>query len=198
MIITNPSNSKRTKIYALHDTGSDATLMSIAVVKKLELHGKYRMVMCQGINGTHHIRGPFVGVMIKGIGHGESHLLHDIICLNQMPDIPESIPHKLDKENYAHLKQISTPKILKDGIDMVIGADNWSLMVPKDDIIGGKEELCAGIMPQGWTVYSHDYQKTIMSETVSCHHMRYRWVDDILHARIKKIIRTRFYGTTGR
>ena len=72
--ITNSSNSKQTKIYTLNDTGSDAILMSIAVAKKLELHGYYRMLQCQGINGTHHIRAPFVGVTIKGIGHGQSHL----------------------------------------------------------------------------------------------------------------------------
>ena len=42
-------------------------------------------------------------------------------------------------------------------------------------------------MLQGWTVYSRDYQKMIKSETVSCHHIRYHWGDDIVHARNKKI-----------
>ena len=57
------------------------------------------------------------------------------ICLDQMTDIPESIPHKLDKENYPHHKQIAISKIPRDGIDMVISADNWPLMVTIDDII---------------------------------------------------------------
>ena len=124
VFITNPSNGKRTKIYELHDRDLYATLMSSAVVNELELHGKYRMIKCHGINGTWRTRTQAVTVEIQGIGYGKPHLLHDVICLDQMLDIPESIPSKLDEKRYPHIRQISIPKIPRDSIYMVIGADN--------------------------------------------------------------------------
>lgn len=56
------------------------------------------------------------------------------------------------KGNLNHLQDIPFPKLAnRVEIDVLLGTDNYQLMYPKREVIGGAEEPCARLCPLGWT-----------------------------------------------
>ena len=54
------------------------------------------------------------------------------------------------KSNWQHLQDIPFPKLANWGkIDVLLGADNYHLMYPKKEVLGGAGEPCARLCPLG-------------------------------------------------
>ena len=56
------------------------------------------------------------------------------------------------KGNWNHLQDIPFPKLANRGkIDVFLGTDNYHLMYPKKEVVGGAGEPCARLCLLGWT-----------------------------------------------
>ena len=56
------------------------------------------------------------------------------------------------KGKWNHLQEIPFPKLANSGkIDVLLGTDNYNLMYPKNEVLGGVGEPCARLCPLGWT-----------------------------------------------
>ena len=54
------------------------------------------------------------------------------------------------KSNWQHLQDIPFPKLANRGkIDVLLGTDNYHLMYPKKEVLGGAREPCARLCPLG-------------------------------------------------
>ena len=56
------------------------------------------------------------------------------------------------QNNWEHLQDIPFPKLANRGkIDVLLGTDNYHLMYPKKEVLGGAGESYARLCPLGWT-----------------------------------------------
>ena len=73
------------------------------------------------------------------------------------------------------MQDIPFPKLANRGkIDVLLGTDNFQLMYPKREVIGGAEEPCARLCPLGWTAVGRiNMENTGADQNTSlCHTFR--------------------------
>ena len=76
------------------------------------------------------------------------------------------------QNNWQHLQDIPFPKLANRGkIDVLLGTDNYHLMYPKKEVLGGAGEPCARLCPLGWTAVGRiNMEKTEADQNTSlCH-----------------------------
>ena len=82
------------------------------------------------------------------------------------------------KTNWQHLRDIPFPKLANRGkINVLLGTDNYHLMYPKKEVLGGAGKPCARLCPLGWTAVGKINMKNTGADhnTSLCHtyHMQH-------------------------
>ena len=94
------------------------------------------------------------------------------------------------KGNWNHLQDIPFPKLAnRKKINVLLGTDNYHLMYPKKEVIGGVGEPCAGLCPLGWTTVGRIHmENTGADHNTSLEKWHRRWVEqsDDLNAMLKR------------
>ena len=79
------------------------------------------------------------------------------------------------KGNWNHLQDMPFLKLAnREKIDVLLGTNNYHLMYPKKEVIGGAGEPCARLCPLGWTAVGRINMEDTGADhnTSSCHTFR--------------------------
>ena len=162
------ANGKSIDLYALLDSGSDTTLLTRNVAKRLKLKGKPFHLRLQGVTSSKDMKAEEVSISIQGI-HPEcdKHQLDKITCVPYLPNHSGSLPSSNITECHPHLHDIEFPLISKEGIDLIIGADFESLHHVLESRTSPSSSLCAHRTPLGWVLSGPDDKSQLSSSQVA-------------------------------
>ena len=81
------------------------------------------------------------------------------------------------------MQDIPFPKLANsEQIDVLLGTDNYNLMYPKNEVIGGVGEPCARLCPLGWTAVGRiNMESTRANHNTSlCHTFRMQQFGEVV------------------
>ena len=145
----------RTQIhtYALLDAGSDVTLCSERLVKRLGIKSVTREFTITTVNQTNERRtGHEVNVEVSSIDRTGKLRLNRVWSVDRLPISLDSIADQSEIKQWNHLAGINIPKIGASEIELLIGSDTPEAFWVEDQRRGGYGEPYAIKSLLGWTV----------------------------------------------
>ena len=143
---------KRFLVNCLLDEGSDTTYVNEDVVEELGVKGEKELITVNVANDQE-VRFPSMTFVI-GLESVDGSVDAKIVAQSseKICDGMKAVDWVRLKGNWNHLQDIPFPKLANRGkIDVLPGTDNYHLMYPKKEVIGGAWEPCARLCPLGWT-----------------------------------------------
>ena len=149
---------KEVLVYALADTGSDATFIDNSVVKQLNLpiesHTQLKIETIVDQERSFHISTIQSDIQVRGYMSNE---YIDLPSTYSVPNIPlrdDSIPTKQTAENWPHLHEIKSelPPPLNIEMGLLIGHDCHKAFIPREIKVGRDDEPFAVKTDLGWSV----------------------------------------------
>ena len=103
---------------------------------------------------------------IRGMNATDCFKLNEVLVVDRLPDIKESIPAQEDLAGNDHLCGIDIPVIENDDIDFFIGTGAPALHVFSEVRREGDTGLLAGNTPLGWVLFGHDnHQANVVNKS---------------------------------
>ncbi|XP_075990118.1 uncharacterized protein LOC142985756 [Anticarsia gemmatalis] len=149
-------NSTRVDTYALMDDGSTITLIEESLAELLGIDGPRDDMWVQGLNETaKHENSKRVDVTIRGRynSNGQQYKMRNVRTVQKLMFTHQTISRS-DVENCAHLKSIEDQLIYQDARPKIlIGQDNWELLVALDIRTGNRDQPVATNTKLGWVLH---------------------------------------------
>ena len=158
---------KRILVNCFLDEGSDTTYVNEDVVEELGVKGEKELITVNVANDQE-VRFPSMTFTI-GLESVDGSVDAKIVAQSseKICGGMKAVDWVRIKGNWNHLQDIPFPKLANRGkIDVLLGTDNYQLMYPKREVIGGAEEPCARLCPLGWTAVG----RINMENTGADHH----------------------------
>ncbi|XP_072930770.1 uncharacterized protein [Epargyreus clarus] len=155
--------------YALLDEGSTVTLIDEELAKQLTNGGPNRPLNIRGINDQRRIDSEAVKVRVKGVHEQEAYLV-TARTVKGLQLHHQRVPHNL--ERYKHLR------VVQDSISkgearprILIGADNWHLIISRQLRAGKRNEPAASRTKLGWVLHGSVPRKSIYQDQAAVLHI---------------------------
>ena len=152
MIPVTLRNGKKTmRVNALLDSGATSSLMSQEICDELGLEGpKFKSQVALACDLVAELDKMKVSCNIVIPNHGER-ILHACAVKNAVGDL-ESLDWNQIKQSYAHLSSVPFPEHLPGQVQLLLGVNEWDLILPLEMPLHGKEgDPVAYITRLGWT-----------------------------------------------
>lgn len=155
--IYGPKASK--KIIALLDEGSTITLLDESTAKEIGVNGTYEPLniktICGGQAEEESLR---VNLKIRGLHRQDKRSLENVRTIKNLKIPPQYLDLE-DIEACNHLQPIRNEIVYKpEAPKMIIGQDNWGLIVSRKIIKGRRSQPAASLTSLGWVL--HGVHKT--------------------------------------
>ncbi|XP_026328071.1 uncharacterized protein LOC113236280, partial [Hyposmocoma kahamanoa] len=145
-------NGQRANTYALLDEGSTVTLIDAEIADRIGADGPTRKLRIHGL-GSSQSEPTSKAVELSICGKsGESHkviarTVHNLKLARQTIDS--------SCLEYAHLRGLDRSEVCYNNVKpgILVGADNWHLIVSRQLLVGGRREPVASLTSLGWTVH---------------------------------------------
>ncbi|XP_052740367.1 uncharacterized protein LOC128198521 [Bicyclus anynana] len=150
-------------VMALLDEGSSATLLKDEVAERIGAKGAKRNLLIEGISGkpTKAELSMHIKVKIKGLFSRQFQTLQ-AHTIEQLDVVSQSIKQE-DLEDCPHLDDIAEQLIYDefDGIppSLLIGQDNWHLIVTRELKAGNSTKPVASLTRLGWILHGRKSEK---------------------------------------
>jgi hypothetical protein len=131
--IVNPDTRFDTPIYAIHDPGSNFTLLRKSVAKEIGLVGEPILQSYKTLGSITTKRIELTKIHINGLEEDRGYALREVRIIEDMPKLNKWLPHHMDPHVRSEFKDIRYPTLEREQCDMVIGADNYNLLRPTDN-----------------------------------------------------------------
>ena len=145
------NGKKSVRVNALLDSGATSNLMSHQLRKELGLDGpsfKTRVALACGV--VKEIEKTKVSCNIVIPQRGER-VLHACAVEDALGDL-EAIDWNRVKDSYSHLRSVHFPEHVPGQVQLLLGVNEWDLILPQEIPISGKEGDPVAIYTQlGWT-----------------------------------------------
>ena len=151
-----PAGSYPTR--ALLDLGSQVTLVTDDLCDRLGISGPANDLLLTTVNGKERLRSRRVTLSIQANGE-----LHEIRDAQTTPTINVT-NHALDsydEVNWPHLADVQLPSETRGPVEVLLGADMFELIVPREVVEGPAGTPCAVRTLLGWTVTGRSRQWTV-------------------------------------
>lgn len=152
-VILQGPTGKRVKTYALLDEGSTVTLIEEALATELGTKGPVRPMNLQTVGNTeYNANSRDVRLRIKGAARKATHPIY----ARTVPSLPAgSQTVNADCLRFRHLKGLKRRDVCYSGARarLIIGIDNWNLIVARKLLTGGRAEPIASLTDLGWIVH---------------------------------------------
>ena len=141
-------------IYALLDSGADASICTNALAKKLDISGTACVLSLDGVlSHASNMNTREISFLVESMDGKESVELNDVICIEHLPKHTRSIPAQNDIDINPHLSGvIHAPLVQHSQIDLIIGMDYEGLHTVLSHIQGHNGKLSAKQYPLGWAL----------------------------------------------
>ncbi|XP_059049459.1 uncharacterized protein LOC131844563 [Achroia grisella] len=140
------------RIYALFDEGSTVTLLDEKIAKAVGADGPIHPLNMHGINADRcEINSRSVQIKIQGQSRRKYKI--NARTVTEMKLTSQSIPKRLLDLN--HLKDLNPNKLCYDNEcpQLLIGSDNWQLIVTRKLKMGRRNEPAASLTQLGWVLH---------------------------------------------
>ncbi|XP_059048547.1 uncharacterized protein LOC131843810 [Achroia grisella] len=159
-----------TKIYALFDEGSTVTLLDNEIAEAIGADGPSKALLMHGVNSEHkEMNSRTIKLNIRS-QDGKEHVM-TARTLTGMNLLSQSIPEKLlDLEHLQDLKQEDLCYENKKP-QLLIGTDNWQLIVSRELRMGKKNQPAASKTQLGWVIHGSVPKKIIKQDCENILHV---------------------------
>jgi hypothetical protein len=145
--------NRETKTFALLDEGSDVTLCSDSLVKRLGAKGNPREFTITTVNQTtQRRRGVELNLQVSAVGGNDVIDLRRVWSVEKLPISLESCPTNADVGKWRHLEGIIIPEISSAQVEMLIGSDTPEAFWVEEQRRGNRGEPYAIRSVLGWTI----------------------------------------------
>lgn len=147
------TSSSQVKTYALLDEGSDVTLCSDSLVKRLGVESKPCKFTLTTVNkSSQHQTGREVQLQVSALNGGEVINLQKVWSVKSLPISLQSLPDQSVTGKWKHLDGIHLPKIDVDKVELLVGSDTPDAFWVEEQRRGKPGEPYAIRSMLGWSI----------------------------------------------
>lgn len=169
-------SSGQVKTYALLDEGSDVTLCTDKLVKRLGATGRPREFTITTVNHSSERRnGLEVSLKVSPIDKSETVVLNRVWSVERLPISLSSLPDRSVLGKWSHLKGINLPRIEKGQVELLIGSDTPEVFWVEDERRGKRGEPYAIRSILGWSILG----PTGKNDSFSCANVNFQHTSDV-------------------
>ena len=150
-----PAGSQTT--HALLDLGSQVTLVTDDLCDRLGISGPANDLLLTTVNGKERLRSRRVTLSIQA--NGEIHEIRDAQTTPTI-NVTNHALDSYDEANWPHLADVQLPSETRGPVEVLLGADMFELIVPREVVEGPAGTPCAVRTLLGWTVTGRSRQWT--------------------------------------
>lgn len=138
-------------VNALLDTGSDATLLSKAVMEKLGLDGDLKTLSLTTLHGERRTDAFRVNLSIGPVNSDNMQTVK-AWAVDHLPSVTSLVPEREQRQEWQHLHSLELPTPCPGPIAILIGMDIPSAHWVYESKFGGTQDPYAVRTPFGWIV----------------------------------------------
>ena len=153
-----PAGSHPTR--ALLDLGSQVTLVTDDLCERLGISGPANDLVLTTVNGKERLRSRRVTLSIQSAANGENHEIRDAQTTPTI-NVTNHALDSYDEVNWPHLADVQLPSESRGPVEVLLGADMFELIVPREVVEGPAGTPCAVRTLLGWTVTGRSRQWTV-------------------------------------
>ncbi|XP_060596965.1 uncharacterized protein LOC132750912 [Ruditapes philippinarum] len=158
------NGNKQVKTYALLDEGSDVTLCSDELVRKLGAVGIRREFTITTVNqSTERKRGLEVQFKVSSLDKRETLDLNKVWSVRKMPISLDSLPDRREVSKWRHLDGIDLPQISEGQVELLIGSDVPEAFWVEEERRGRRGEPYAIRSLLGWSIIGPAGKSTLQT-----------------------------------
>ena len=140
-------------INALLDSGSQVTLVTDDLCDRLGMSGPTDQLVLRTVNGSERLQSRRVNFSVQTAGNGqEGHAIRDAQTTPTLNVTIQPVDWPTEKANWPHLADLPLPRVTLGTVDLLLGADSYHLIVPREVIEGPAGTPSAVRTLLGWTV----------------------------------------------
>ena len=118
--LRNPVTDVMTQMYALHDTGSQITMLRLPIAHKLGITGVIEQIVIGSINTCKAVDAFKTKVKVKGINCKNEYDSIRIYGVNELPVCETSLPDSLELNKYPHLCGVEMQALKRRKVEMIL------------------------------------------------------------------------------
>ena len=145
-------SNKTTRTYAFLDDGSNATLCSTRLMRKLGIQGKREKMQISTVFGEKTQTVYKLDLKVKGLKEAKQFQLKDVYALPSLPDVSGDLVKEGELQNWTHLEDIDIPTLDNLHVDLLIGADNIQCLLVNETRVGKDEQPMGIHTGLGWAL----------------------------------------------
>jgi hypothetical protein len=128
--VTNPSNGKMQKTYAMLDGGSEFSIIDLSLAKKLGVETTKEEMTVTTLKSIIHKEQQVCHATLYSID--QTYVLDDskLMLAENLPAVNCAVPRNKDISSYAHLGGIKVIELPKKKVSLIIGTNEPSTHVP--------------------------------------------------------------------
>ncbi|XP_060589840.1 uncharacterized protein LOC132744996 [Ruditapes philippinarum] len=147
------TKTMQVETYALLDEGSDVTLCSESLVKRLGVESKPCKFTLTTVNkSSQNINGKEVKLQVSALNGGQVIDLQKVWSVKTLPISLQSLPDQSVTGKWKHLNGINLPKIDVNKVELLVGSDTPDAFWVEEQRRGNKGEPYAIRSILGWSI----------------------------------------------
>ena len=144
--------------------------------------GSTEEITLQTITGAQSHQGQTVSLCVSSLGNNEKYAF-DVLSIPNIPVAPNLLPTQRDLNLYAHLRDISFPRVPGAKVSLLIGADHPDMFCAQEVRRGARKEPIAIKTPLGWSLLGPSLS---LATTKNCH-VNFVKINDSLQLDINRL-----------
>ena len=146
------STSKVLRTYAFLDDGSNATLCTNRLMRKLGVQGEKERMQISTIFGERTQSIFKLDLKVKGINEAREFKLTEVYALPSLPDVSADIVKEDELRTWPHLDEIEITELDSPQIDLLIGADHIQCLLVSETKVGEEGQPLGIHTGLGWAL----------------------------------------------
>ena len=151
--------------YAFIDEGSSVSLCSQDLAARLGVPLTDTVVELHTCNAASTVNEKVDSLEIQGIGEELAFVVKDVLVMEKIVDVSDSIPTEDLTLMYPHLKDLKFPELDTKRVELLLGSSLHEAFLQQEHRVGAPGEPCGLRTALGWTVYGKDERDQIVSAT---------------------------------
>ncbi|VDP64304.1 unnamed protein product [Schistosoma mattheei] len=140
---------------AFLDSGSDASLITEDLAKRLNLEGEPKTISLKTSDKHSTIQCKEVQLEVSSLDSSSSFRIPNVWTVERLPMLRRTVPTTSQMKSWTYLKDISFPRAEDDNIKLLIECNAPSVHELKEIRTGKPNELFAVKTPLGWTLFGY-------------------------------------------
>ena len=150
--VWHPGSDRIVSTYAFLDEGSNSTLCTESLIKRLGITGQRVKYAMSTVGNTSERWGKRTSLSFKGINECDQVNVSNVLAVSSLPDLRHSVPSREDAKRYSYLRDIDFPSLEYEQVDLLVGADVQMAHIPKEVRQRNSDEPTAVHTGLGWTL----------------------------------------------